>query len=225
MSFLPRYQQFYIGISLALLAGLNWSLPAQAALIRKTSGGLTVVADDLTNQEWLTLDQTNDQSPNQALAVYGSQGFAWATATQVNQLLAAAFDPPLAITGARSGNQNASYQSVPAGTFDTWSNLMGVSSFVDNTWRYSSGTYDDGSLTDGQQRLFYFREQIAAPDVEAFNDFPNTFSDLSQDGNRRNGFAGVFLVRDTPAAIPTPAMLPGLVGLGMSVWRRQRKFS
>ncbi|XGV99010.1 MAG: PTPA-CTERM sorting domain-containing protein [Leptolyngbya sp. BL-A-14] len=43
----------------------------------------------------------------------------------------------------------------------------------------------------------------------------------SSDGNK--GYFGPNFKADAPAAIPTPALLPGLIGLGIGAWRKHKK--
>jgi hypothetical protein len=191
-----------------LAATLGTQNPAAAALV----GGATSVQDSGTSLEWLKLSLTDGNSL--ATATANNPGYSVANGTQVQGLLGSFFaqfglpadplSPPGDPTAAISATQ-----------FSAWTNLFGTT-FQLGDIIGSGGRFNTGA---GVARFGVVQSPISIPafgvQAGSFAAFANGADDVTR--------TGVFLVRAAPATeVPTPALLPGLIGLGFSVFKRKK---
>ena len=154
------------------------------------------------DREWFQISDTEGLSVNAALSAGTrvTDGFRVANLTDMNALLDFfGISTPGTLSASAPGRVFDSVE--PNNALFSQFGLAGT-----GRGRSTSGLYFDGAAVDVAQRLFGDRVLYAD-------------SNRSLDYMQSN--AGVFLVRDA-AAIPTPALLPGLLSFGAAAWRKRR---
>ena len=171
-------------------------------LTADTLNGSQVVEDSRTGLTWLKLTETDGLSPNAALTRFPS--YSWANGEAVNGLflsLQQDFGGEVfnlstgGISGA--GSQNTAFLSLFGMT------LPGG----------ARGWYDQEVLDNSSTMIRVSQDRI----------IETRFIAIGDSGAARNQ-AGVFLVKDNiPEPIPTPALLPGLIGMGVAAIRKHKQ--
>ncbi|MEM6452553.1 MAG: PTPA-CTERM sorting domain-containing protein [Cyanobacteria bacterium P01_D01_bin.105] len=172
-----------------------------------------IVTEDNTGKEWIRLDEVGFRvSPDAALndTRWTGAGFRVATIPDVNGLVEAFFmaSPAPFVVDADGGPSYTPQTGEP--TTDDWRALFGqCGSICRGIPAVSRSYFNDGNGFDW----------FGAGARSSRNSF--IFFDLNANSDRLAN-SSVFLVRDS-ADVPTPALLPGLIGMGVAAIRKRKK--
>lgn len=183
--------------------------------------GEGIVREDNTGKEWIRLDVTDSLSANTALSQARQDvGFRVANLADVNGLMEAFFmstTPPVSF----DGESGAFLGIAPSSAYTSWVSLFGETVSLGE-----EPIFDEIVLS---RSLGYFSTPDGF-DIGGFINDPDRFGEASSlvgiefnfnsSGTSLSPSAGVFLVRDA-ATIPTPALLPGLIAMGIAQLRKR----
>jgi hypothetical protein len=196
----PLYSQSPYG------AGLQ-TLLAVADL--RSAGDCLLTQDKKTGLEWLDLNATVNRSYDEVAAGFGgytTSGFRFASRSEVDQLFSNAIATVVGADGGTIG-QRAILPETLGATF---------ASSGQGAVLFGSGLF--GS-PDASGRLGLASYEALANSLDPVV----TATGGSQSRSATNAYAGSFLVRTTKGevtAVPTPALLPGLLGMVAAVRKR-----
>ncbi len=199
----PLYAQSPYG------AGLQ-TLLAVADL--RSTGDCLLTQDTKTGLEWLDLNATVNRSYDDVAAGFGgytTSGFRFASRSEVDQLFANAIATVTAADGSTIG-QRALLPETLGATF---------ASSGSGAVLFGSGLF---GAPDASGRLGLASYEALANSLDPVL----TSSGGSQSRSATNAYAGSFLVRTTKGdvtAVPTPALLPGLLGMVAAVRKRMKE--
>ncbi len=225
------------GVAIATLA-ITTGIQNQALAV--LTGGATSVQDSFTGLEWLRLDQTDGLDISlPALGPFLGQGYTVANGIQVQGLLGSFFgqfglpNDPLAPPGDPAA-------SISDTLFSAWTGLFGETVSFSPFASGSGGRFISGPSTVSSFGVINSPLNVSAlissafgMTLPAFSGPIGSFAAFLPSSGLSSDLTGVFMVRaisTTPAAIapsvtsvPTPALLPGLIGFGVSVLKRKKK--
>jgi hypothetical protein len=181
----------------------------------RSTGDCQLTQDRKTGLEWLDLNATVDRSYDDVAAGFGgyttTQGFRFASRSEVDQLFSNAISTVIGAGGSPIGQRSILPETLGAtfGSSGQGAVLFGAGLFgsPDASGRLGLASYE--ALANS-----------LAPVV--------TETGGSQSRSATNPYAGSFLVRTTKGdvtAVPTPALLPGLLGMLAAVRKRMKSES
>jgi hypothetical protein len=177
----------------------------------RTTGDCLLTRDTQTGLEWLDLNATVNRSYDDVAAGFGgytTAGFRFATRSEVDQLFVNAIATVVDSEGSPIG-QRALLPETLGATFAS----SGPGAVL-----FGSGLF--GS-PDASGRLGLASYEALANSLATV--VTTTGGDQSRSAT--NAYAGSFLVRTTKGevtAVPTPALLPGLLGMAAAVRKRRK---
>ncbi len=184
------------------------------------NGALDIVREDGTNFEWIKLSETIGQSVNTALTpTRAAAGFRVATVTDMNRLYRALImDSSASDIFDGSAGEQAILDTLTPEQASTFISLFGQAD-TNKPEQYTYGAFYDGSAYDGVYVGVDFY-----PEVFGYNSI--FMSAAAGFFNQSDSFsfrdAGIFLVREGTPAVPTPALFPSLLGMGLATFRKRK---
>lgn len=199
-------------LALTLFLFFGIVLPSQAGLINATSASGGTVVDTINNREWLDLEVTDTLSPDLAIATYAPDGWHWASASEVSELLDQFFmEKGPDVPGFRpTPDAGTPFLIVMESQATAWIDLFGAT-----TTLFSGGFYDDGVIDSNQEAMFWNLNR-RIPIGGATHVYIN-----ASDTGVINSSYGVFLTRGSTVAEPSTFALIGLTLISLS-WSRRR---